>query len=191
MSYLLRSTPSSRQRSIGREHHIAAARHVVAPELSAIDLRLPVEGILDDDGILLEGNNHLLLADEQMGTVVVKQVDGRMFRTVILRHQHIRTYLIISAQLELELAGHIAVALLFAQHHHVPCLWSRRRCHHALQHLAAGRLLPLAEVGDVRLAPCQRIFHVGNERVAIYGHVLLEFIKRALLPESRQRHNGQ
>lgn len=166
--------------SIGGEHHIAATGEAVAKECSAIETVDPFGGIADDDGVFIERPYHLLLADEEVGTVVVKEVDGGE-RTFAVGHKQIGRDARIGIDVELDLAGGISVAALLADDSHVERCSTQRRSHHALEHLGTGMALPLCKVFGAAVAPRHGIGQLLLELLHIAGQVEGELVLGTLL----------
>ena len=80
----------SPQRRIGGEHHIALLGQIVTHPLAAIKRVHPSLGVVHHGRVLYGGDGayHLLLAYEEMGTMVMQQVDGRM-RPIAVGNQQI------------------------------------------------------------------------------------------------------
>ena len=177
--------PFAPQRRIGREAHISMSCQIVAHILSAVQVVHPFVGIVDDLLLHPEGPYHFFFPNEEMGTMVVQQIDSGE-RPLAVGHQHIGHHTRIGIDIEHHLQGLIPLALFLAHHLHVITLRFLGRCHHTLERFRPCRLPPLVEVGDAGMVPSQRIGKFFFQLLHIDGEVervfkLLPFLERGFL----------
>ena len=171
----------SPHRGVGREYHVTVLSQIIAKELPLVSFR-PFLRILDDGGVFTsQRTDALLLADEEVASVVVQHVDSRE-RSFAIGNQHVGWHRIILRESYLYLASLVTVALFFIDDLRLVAVSRcRRRCQHTVEHLLARSFSPLAEVFDIAIAPCQRIGQVGNQRISVGRQIAHKLIPLPVL----------
>ena len=154
---------------------------IIAKELTIV-ARRPFDSIgLNLVGLARQRTNHLLLTYKQVGAVVVQCIDSGE-RALAIGNKHVGGNGVILRELNLYLAGLVAIALLLRDDLYVVtigrCGWGSE---HALEHFFARGLLPFIEVLNLAVSPRQRVVEVGNKLLGINGQIALEFVFLALL----------
>ena len=163
------------KRCVGREDNIAVTGKIVAKILTFVQLLCPCISVGDNGGVDIKGMYHLLLADVEVGSMVMEGIDGRE-RSLAVGYKKIGCDAGIGVDTEADFLCTITISLFFGYHLHVPRLGSARWCHHTFKYLLTGSLLPFCKVFDRTVTPCHRVCEFLFELFDVNGQLTLPLV---------------